>query len=143
MVANGGKLYIWLYRRPATGYGVFLRYSDFLRRMTQLLPGKSKLLTVHFHTALLYAAKKVTGRQKAETYNDLFIIAHDALTPRYRYYHQPIEVSLWYFDAGFGPIALTHWDDPHGFGVVAVKEQQANTPGINFTRIEIVKRFNK
>ena len=41
----------------------------------------------------------------------------------------------------FGTPTLTHWDTPYGFGVIAIKEEQEATLGINYG--EGVKLWDK
>ena len=43
-----------------------------------------------------------------------------------------VTTAAWFHDAGYSAPVLTHWDNPYGFGLVATKERQAVTPGINY-----------
>lgn len=141
IVKKGGKFYIWLYRRPIKFLlNLYLYFLEFARLIARYMPGKSKLIIVHLYACWIYFLKTITGKMKTESYKDIFINAHDFITPRYRYCHNTVEVSLWYYENGFSPIILTHWDNPHGFGALAVKDKIANTPGINYTRKGIEKR---
>jgi ubiquinone/menaquinone biosynthesis C-methylase UbiE len=142
-VKKGAKLYIWLYRRPLKlVLNLYLYFLEFIRFIVRFMPGRSKLVIVHLYACWIYLLKTALGKMKTESYQDIFINAHDFITPRYRHCHNLIEVSLWYFENGFSPVTITHWDNPHGFGVLAEKHKMENTPGINYTRENFIRRVD-
>ena len=54
------------------------------------------------------------------------------MTPQWRRYHTAYELSDWFHKNGFASPVLSHWDNPYGFGLVAIKDSQDATPGIHF-----------
>ncbi len=127
-----GKLYLWLYSRKGN---LFLRFKrrvfDFLRVIICRMPDGIKKLSVHCITFLLYYSYMFLGKRLNK--NKLLIAIYDSVTPRWRYYHTPEEISRWFFEAGFSPLSLTHWDTKLGFGALGIKTPLKKTPGEHFT----------
>lgn len=119
-----GKCYIWLYSRKGNlPWRLKRRFFDLSRMVVSRLPMGVQKQIVSLFTFILSGLKR-TGDK-----NSLRINMYDSLTPRWRHYHTPEEISRWYFKAGFGPVTLTHWDNRYGFGVVATKTHLTKTPG--------------
>lgn len=126
-IKKGGVFYIWLYSRKGRFLWRFKRrIYDFIRLIVCRFPNKAQKITVNFFSRIL--SLFVKNKSLDEIKIDMF----DSITPRWRFYHTPEEVSFWYYHAGFGPVTLTHFDNVYGFGVMAVKDKQNQTPGENF-----------
>lgn len=139
-VKNSGIFYLWLYKRPFTLYfSIYIRVTDFMRFVVNKLPFGFQKMTVKTLTYLINFIKKIRGRKI--DHNELLIDMFDTLTPRYKHYHHPLEVSEWFFENGFSAPNLCHWDNPYGFGIAAKKEKMNQTPGINFNSKSVLKRF--
>ncbi|HKR03778.1 MAG TPA: methyltransferase domain-containing protein [Bacteroidia bacterium] len=131
-VKQNGKLYLWLYSRKGTLYWKFKRrIFDYLRMIICRMPSFLKKLSVQFIVFLLYYIYLLSGKKLDK--NTLLIDIYDSVTPRWRYYHTPEEISRWFFEADFGPLSLTNWDTKYGFGSMAVKTPLPKTPGEHFT----------
>jgi SAM-dependent methyltransferase/uncharacterized protein YbaR (Trm112 family) len=130
-VKQNGKFYLWLYSRKGTIYWKFKRrVFDYLRMIICRMPSSIKKLSVQFIAFLLYYIYLLCGKKLDR--NTLVIDIYDSVTPRWRYYHTPEEISRWFFEVGFGPLALTNWDSKYGFGSMAVKTPMKKTPGEHF-----------
>ena len=124
LVKASGKFYLWLYSRNGTfSWRLKRRFFDICRIIVCRLPVSVQKMIVHFFTFLLFNVKG-SGDKKS-----LIINMYDSLTPRWRHYHTPEEISRWFYQAGFGPVILTHWDNRYGFGAVATKTPLKKTPG--------------
>jgi len=127
-VKDKGKLYVWLYSRKGNSFWRAKRRTfDFLRMIVCRLPHWAQKVFVDIVSVSVYPFS--AGKVDWKTHR---INTYDSITPRWRHYHTPEEVSKWYFKAGFGPILLTHWDHDFGFGVVAMKGKTGRTPGMSF-----------
>jgi hypothetical protein len=94
------------------------------------------------YAAVQYGLLRLIGGGRwHNTYSDLVVHAYDSMTPRWAHRQSPIQVASWFFECGFAPPRLTHWDHPNGFGLLAEKSQQSDTPGFNFGRSAVAKRF--
>jgi len=144
-VAPDGSYYIWLYSHSGAGSlprRALRRANVGLRGVVSKLPGFMQVGVVHAYTTALAAKIKLSGQPQEHSYQELYIGVHDHLTPKHRTMHTPTEVAEWYFESGFGPVALTHWDNRYGFGVVAKKTPMTWTPGENhYEPRGTVKRF--
>lgn len=122
-----GKLYIWLYSQKGNfNWRVKRKFFDYTRAIVCRLPTGLQDSIVNVFTNIFHAKDK--GRDKKE----VKISMYDSITPRWRHYHTPEEVSYWYYENGFGPITLTHFDNKYGFGVCGTKTGKRPTPGDNF-----------
>lgn len=131
-VKQNGKFYLWLYSRKGTIYWKFKRrVFDYLRMIICRLPAAGKKIAVQFIASLLYYLYLIGGKKLDK--NTLLIDIYDSVTPRWRYYHTPEEISRWFYEAGFGPLSVTNWDTKYGFGSMAVKTPLVKTPGEHFT----------
>lgn len=133
LVNPHGRLYVWIYRRPETFFRRYMKYPayDLARVITTRLPDLVQRTVVRSYAGLVKGVHKVRGLDSVP-YKEYVASAYDDLTPRWRRYHTAYEMSEWFFRNGFGPPILSHWDNPYGFGMVATKEQQQETPGINY-----------
>ena len=144
LVKPGGRLYLWLYRKPA---GFFKRYLfstavDSVRSVVSRLPAAAQGVAVRAYAAAELIAHGALRRSKRRySWHERVVDAYDSITPRWRHYHTPIEVSAWFFENGFSRAMLTHWDNPFGFGMVARKEPQGDTPGVNFGKRDVSRRY--
>lgn len=66
------------------------------------------------------------------TYPDVVVGTYDLLAPRYARRHTPCEMAAWFYENGFQAPTLTHWDNPNGFGMRAVKRPQTEAVGVNY-----------
>jgi SAM-dependent methyltransferase len=134
LVKPGGRFYLWLYRRPERFLKRLCVYPaiDLTRVMLARAPGTIQALGVRAYALGLMAAHKAMGHSYDLTWAERVIAAYDVLTPMWKHYHTPMEVSQWFFANGYSAPALTHWDNPYGFGMVATKHPEAETPGVNF-----------
>jgi SAM-dependent methyltransferase len=135
LVKPGGRFYLWLYRwRTASAV------ADIPRVVVSRLPSGLQGLAVKAYAATLQGWHWVRGRRVERSWPERVVDAYDSVTPRYRHYHDPFEVSRWFFENGYAPAKLTHWDNAYGFGMVAVKESQPDTPGPNFGKPRLSSR---
>ncbi len=131
LVKKFGKIYIWLYSEKGTFFWRFKRkVFDYLRVVICRLPSSLKNICVRFITFLLYSIYLIGGKKLDK--QTLLIDIYDSVTPRWRHYHTPEEISRWFYEAGFGPISITYWDTKYGFGAMALKTPLAKTPGEHF-----------
>ncbi len=127
-VKKEGKFFIWLYERKGSMlWGMKRRIFDWLRICISRMPASIQRIIVSIFTRSIFFLYKRTGRKL--DYQTLHVDMFDSLTPRWRWYHTPEEVSRWYFESGFGAVRLTHWDNRYGFGVYASKTPVAKPPG--------------
>ena len=132
LVKEGGKFYLWLYRRPYDLYmKAFIYSTDFLRFIVNKLPGSLQKVIVNLYAGFFYHLKRIRKKNVME-FDQLRIDAYDTLTPEYKHYHNPIEVAKWFHENGFESPLLSHWDNPYGFGLMSIKNPKEQTPGINF-----------
>jgi hypothetical protein len=98
------------------------------------LPRALQTRAVGTYARLVRAFHQLRDPAHSIPLDDYLVSAYDDLTPRWRHYHTPIEASRWFYESGFAPAVLTHWDNPYGFGLVAVKTRPEATPGIHYGR---------
>ena len=134
LVKPGGRLYIWLYRIPEKAIRRYLRVPvyDAARLITSRLPNKIQRPVIYFWAHVIQLLHKHIKKVDNIPFSEYLISAYDDLACRWRHYHTPQEVSRWYFECGYGPVTLTHWDNPYGFGVVATRKKMESTPGIHY-----------
>jgi SAM-dependent methyltransferase len=134
LVRPGGRFYVWLYRRPEgfVGRCLVLPFVDLLRTCISRVPRRPQRWLVCAYAFALMRWHKILGKRQDLLWEERVIVAYDTLTPLWRYCHTPWEVSQWFFSNGFSSPTLTHWDNPNGFGVVATRQPQHNTPGSNY-----------
>lgn len=146
LVKAGGRFYLWLYRKPGSFIKRHVRNPAFdtVRWFVARMPHGPQALAVRFFAMGMLVRHKIQGRHKGEySWEERIVGAYDFLTPMWRHYHTPAEVDCWFFESGYSPATLTHWDNPGGFGMVAAKVPQQDTPGPNFAKKEISTRFWK
>ena len=130
-VAGGGRFYLWLYsRKGSVPWRVKRRVFDLLRAVFSRAPNPVQTNAVRVITGALHGAYRLAG--KPIDRSTLLVNIYDSITPRWRYYHTPEQVSAWFHAHGFGPVTLTHWDNRYGFGVVATRTPMAQTPGEHY-----------
>jgi SAM-dependent methyltransferase len=130
-VKKGGRFFIWLYERKGSiMWRMKRRIFDFFRSIVSRLPPSVQKIIVRFFTQIIFSAYKMAGKKL--DYETLHVDMFDSITPRWRHYHTPEEVSRWYFESGFGAIRITHWNNKYGFGVYALKNPLTKTPGSSY-----------
>ena len=128
IVKDKGKFFIWLYERKGSLlWGIKRRIFDWLRIIVSRLPAPAQKFIVGLFTRMIFFCYKLAGKKL--DFHTLHVDMYDSLTPRWRHYHTPEEVSRWYFESGFGAVRLTHWDNRYGFGVYASKIPISRPPG--------------
>ncbi|MFH0989457.1 MAG: class I SAM-dependent methyltransferase [bacterium] len=134
LVKPNGKFYLWLYRKPDTFFKRYILYGwhDTKRFIISRLPSRIMHLSVALYTLGHVLLNRLKGVNRDLSYHDIFIMEYDHLTPRWRHYHTPLELCYWFYLNGFSVPILTSWDWDGGFGMLAVKEIQRETSGINF-----------
>ncbi|HYH09810.1 MAG TPA: methyltransferase domain-containing protein [Thermoanaerobaculia bacterium] len=145
LVKPGGHFYLWFYRKPT---GIVRRHLLFPAIETSrfLVSRSPRPVQAAFVRLAAFAAlvmHKAMKKHQDLTWQERVIGTYDTLTPRWRHAHTPLEVSQWFFENGFSPATLTHWDNPFGFGVVATRLPETDTPGINFGRSGVTKRYGE
>lgn len=136
LVKPGGRFYVWVYRRPETFLRRYVKHPlfDLARLIISRLPGTPQAVAVKAWANLVYCAHLVAHGSARVPYNEYLVSAYDDMTPRWRRYHTAYELAGWFHRNGFAAPVLSHWDNPYGFGLVAVKQPQARTPGMHFSR---------
>ena len=134
LVKPGGLFYLWLYRRPVPFLErvVGLPLRELARSVISRLPPAAQRRTIEEYSRARARVARAVGKPQRITLAERTVLAYDALTPRWRHVHDPIEVASWFFASGFSAPSLTHWDNPHGFGMVARRVPLADTPGVRF-----------
>src|SRR5262245_39407177 len=127
LVKPGGRFYLWLYR-----WRIAAVVADVPRMVVSSLPSRLQGVAVKAYAAALLGWHRLRRRRAERSWPERVVDAYDTVTPRHRHYHDPLEVSRWFFLNGYAAAKLTHWDNAYGFGMVAVKEAQPDTPGPNF-----------
>lgn len=131
-IKNEGKFYIWLYsQKGSTLWKIKRLFFDFLRIIISRMPDFIQKFAVGVMTLLIFTGYKLAGKKLDK--QTLHVDMYDSITPRWRHYHTPEEISRWYFENGFGPISLTHWDNRYGFGALGVRTRLDKTPGEHFS----------
>jgi hypothetical protein len=105
------------------------------------MPTGLQKLVVKAYALALMALHKSLNKYQDLSWPERVVAAYDNLTPRWRHYHTPLEVSYWFFLNGYSAPTITHWDNPYGFGMTATKRPQEDTPGINFGKSTITQRY--
>lgn len=143
LVKPGGRFYLWLYRKPENFFRRYGLYPalDLARILISRMPRRSQTLIVKNYARVLRFVHRRLGKLVDLSWQERVVAAYDVLTPLWRHYHTPLEVSYWFFMSGYSPPTVTHWDNPYGFGMVAKKEPQGSTPGVNFGRARISRRY--
>ena len=134
MVKPGGRLYVWLYRRPENFLGRMVKVPiyDGLRWVISRLPTSLQGALVQVYARLVRTFHRLRTGKEPVALREYLISAYDDLACRWRFYHHPIEMARWFHEAGFDAPTLSHWDNPFGFGMVAIKRKQDATPGISY-----------
>jgi SAM-dependent methyltransferase/uncharacterized protein YbaR (Trm112 family) len=134
LVKPGGRCYIWVYRRPETFWRRYLKYPAFdaARLVVSRLPAGPQRVAVKAWASLVRGVHRIARRDLKVPFEEYVVSAYDDMTPRWRRYHTAYEMAGWFHANGFAAPALSHWDNPYGFGMVAVKTPRAVTPGIHF-----------
>lgn len=137
LVKEGGKLYVWLYKKPSGIYKRFLLWwLDFFRFIISRLPVNLQKFSVNILTTVFYILSRIRkGENSKRTREEIRINIYDAFTPRYRHYQNPIETAQWFYKCKFDNPSLTHWDNQYGFGMFAVRNSDRSEPaGENFIK---------
>lgn len=139
----GGRFYLWLYRKQDMFNKRYILYPvvDLARMFVSRTPERVQRLMVEAFALTTLAVDRVRGRPRDTSWQERVVGAFDSMTPRWRHYHTPLEVSYWFFLNGYSSACITHWDNPYGFGMVAVKKPQEDAPGVNFGKTGVVRRY--
>lgn len=135
LVKEGGKLYVWVYRKPGSlKEKIALGFVDTTRFFISRFPAMLQKFSVRAITSLTSLLSKIRkGENSTRTKQEILINNYDTFTPRYRHYHTPTELAQWFHDCGFEEPVLSHWDNKYGFGMIAVKNKDRQQPaGLNF-----------
>ena len=134
LVKPGGRCYVWLYRRAERFAGRHLKAPLYaaLRSVVSRLSPRPQRRAVTAYARLVRSAHHRMGRDTSIPLSEYVVAAYDDLTPTWRHSHTPFEVCRWFHEAGFSAPTLTHWDNPYGFGLVAVRDRQSSTPGMHY-----------
>lgn len=133
LVKPGGRLYAFLYRWTLEPLPlVYNAVTEALRMVVCRLPERWQRRAVRAFTALAAPLFRLAGDYQGRSRDELFVSVYDSITPRHARRHTPTELACWFFENGFGPAALTHWDNYNGFGMAAERSPLRATPGINF-----------
>jgi len=145
LIKPGGRFYLWLYRKSENFFKRFFFYPgfDLTRKIVSRMPNSLQKLIVKAYAFALMVLHRILRKYVDLSWPERVVGAYDNLTPLWRHYHTPLEVTYWFFLNGFSSPTITHWDNPYGFGMVAKKEPQTDTPGVNFDKTGIVKRYWK
>jgi 2-polyprenyl-3-methyl-5-hydroxy-6-metoxy-1,4-benzoquinol methylase/uncharacterized protein YbaR (Trm112 family) len=145
LVKPGGRFYLWLYRKSEKFFRRYFFYPPFelTRTIVSRMPKNVQKPTIKVYALALLLLHRVLRKHKDLLWPERVVAAYDNLTPLWRHYHTPLEVSCWFFLNGFSSPSITHWDNPYGFGMVAKKKTQDDTPGVNFGKARIGKRYWK
>lgn len=143
LVNTGGRFYLWLYRKPEKFFRRYLLLPlfDLIRTVVSRLSSSLQKPVVSGYAFAFYLLHKILGKHKDYAWHERIVDAYDSLTPIWRHYHTPLEVSCWFFQNGYSPPTITHWDNPSGFGMVAAKKPQKDVPGVNFGSTRVVRRY--
>lgn len=131
IVKSGGSLYLWLYNRQGNFFWrAKRRFFDISRAIVCRLPLSFQKAIVGFYTAILYGVYKMLNKKMKINknldieldYNSLKLSMWDSITPRWRHYHEPVELWYWYLNNGFHPPMFTNWESLYGYGVLGYKK---------------------
>jgi len=96
------------------------------------MPKNVQNMIVKLHAHLVRALHLCRNSSVSIPFKEYLVAAYDDLTPRWRHYHDLIEVSRWFYENGYSSPVLSHWDNPYEFGLVAEKIKQHATPGVHY-----------
>ena len=97
LVKPGGRLYIWVYKKPNKWKDKFLLWwLDFFRFFICRFPPSLQKFSVTIFTHLFYWLSRIRkGENSARTIAEIRINIFDAFTPRYRSYHTQQQIMEW------------------------------------------------
>jgi 2-polyprenyl-3-methyl-5-hydroxy-6-metoxy-1,4-benzoquinol methylase len=132
LVKPEGRLYVWLYRKVEGLRNRLIRTREALiRPICCRLSHPLQSIIVKGDAALQWAITRFVGKRRS--FAELVVASYDALTPRYAWkHHAPLHLARWFYEDGFSAPILTHWDNPNGYGIMAIKREQATTPGVRY-----------
>ena len=133
LVKPGGKFYAWVYRRPEHFLGRYIKVPiyDFMRFVICRLPSTVQATVVRAYARLVRLSHNVRKGENPIPLHEYIVSAYDDMTPMWRRYHTPFEMSRWFRECGYSQQTMTHWDNPYGFGMVATKVPVDQVPGIH------------
>lgn len=128
-LAPGGRIYIWLYGNVP---GIAHRLRGLFRNFVAPMPAAIKhaiigiwlpqaMLRQYFRTAM----RRNTPEDRLK-WRERFVLLLDRYTPRYRWEHDPEEVTGWYRELGYEQISQTETRF-NGFGIAAIRPPQPST----------------
>lgn len=143
LAKQGGRFYLWLYRKPERFLRRLFFYPvlELTRSVVSRLPVGPQKAAVKAYASALLAMHKISRKHRDLSWPERIVSAYDNLTPTWRHCHTPLEVSCWFFMNGYSAPTITHWDNPYGFGMLAIKTSQEHTPGANFGKTGAVSRY--
>ncbi len=136
LVKQDGKFYVWVYKKPDGWWRKFLLWwLDAKRFFISRFPAWLQKICVNILTSFFFLLSRIrNGKNTKRSKEEIRINVYDAFTPRYRHYHNPVEVAAWFYKCGFDEPILSHWDNAIGFGMVAAKNNNHQKPaGDHFT----------
>jgi SAM-dependent methyltransferase len=134
LVKPGGRLYICVDRHADHFGRRYLRdpIVDAARRVISRLPRRAQRFPVHAWAHVVRAFHTLVRRGDRAPFDDYLFAAYNEMTPRWRRRFSVQELAGWFHANGFAAPVLTHWDNPHAVGLLAIKERQSATPGVHF-----------
>jgi 2-polyprenyl-3-methyl-5-hydroxy-6-metoxy-1,4-benzoquinol methylase len=142
LVKYEGRFYLWLSRKSEKFFKRYFLYPtwELAQRIVSRLPNGFQKLIVKAYALGLLGLHRMFGKYEDVSWPERVVGAYDALTPLWKHYHRPLEVCFWFFLNGFSCATITHWDNPYGFGMVAIKRPQTDVAGVNFGKAGTLKR---
>jgi SAM-dependent methyltransferase len=124
LVKQGGKLYVWVYKKQTGLKGLLTTALDFSRFFISRFPSGLQRFTVNRVTDFFFLFSRIRkGENSKRSKEEIRINIYDAFTPRYRHYHTKEEVAKWFNQCGFEGIEVTHDNNRYGFGMVAQRQK--------------------
>jgi SAM-dependent methyltransferase len=135
-LAPGGRIYIWLYGHVP---GIVHKLRGLFRNIVAPMPATMKhaiigiwlpqaMLRQYLRTAML----RNTPQDQLK-WRERFVLLLDRYTPRYRWEHDPEEVTGWFLELGYEQISQTE-TRVNGFGIAATRTLQPSVPATASTR---------
>lgn len=122
LVKNGGRLYVWVYRKRSFPVRAFFaagrKLKNFVSRNSLMNICRAIAPSYKLATSALNALRisRFRKRNCREITLDLF----DAFAPQYNHWHTEEEVRGWFKEQGFANVAISG-RQKHGFGVYGDK----------------------
>jgi SAM-dependent methyltransferase len=122
LVKEGGRLYVWVYKKQKGWQRFLLWWLDVCRFFISRFPASLQRFTVNLLTGFFYYLSRIRkGNNSERSKDEIRINVYDAFTPRYRYYFTPAQVKDWFIKTGFTEVMVTHDNNKYGFGMLGIK----------------------